>query len=232
MSNILLKYMIERYEQKKGNVFHSDPGPVVTISSECGCSGKNLAKILLKEINKTYEKRDISKHWKCISKEILSESARELNLHPSKIKHVFDHKQKSQIDEILAALSDRYYISDKKIRKTIFEVIRSFAYSGNVFIVGRGGVVITRDIPRSLHIKLMAPLEWRVQKIMKKMELSEEKAKEFVLDIDERRADFKNFYAGKTLTDSIFDLIFNYKTTTDQEIAAVVLGIMHNRGFF
>ena len=43
--------------------------------------------------------------------------------------------------------------------------IRNIAKTGYVIIVGRGGVAFANDNPASLHIKLTAPVEWRVERI-------------------------------------------------------------------
>ena len=86
--------------------------------------------------------------WKYVTKEIMAESARALEVDPEKIKYVFDYQQKSMLDDILSAQFNKYYKSERKIRNTIGKVIRNMAQEGHVIIVGRGGVAITHDIPK------------------------------------------------------------------------------------
>ena len=42
--------------------------------------------------------------------------------------------------------------------------VRALAEVGRVIIVGRGGVFITRDLPGGIHVRLVAPREWRVRR--------------------------------------------------------------------
>src|SRR5512133_2244591 len=152
MKTNLVTYLTHRYykdDQKK-----TEPGPVITISREYGCPGKQIAEKLCNALTDKLKSRGEKSEWRWVSKEILTEAANELQVNPEEIKYVFDYEQKGILDDILKAQGQRYYKNDRKIRNTIGNVIRSFGIQGNVIIVGRAGVVLTKDIPRSLHISL------------------------------------------------------------------------------
>ena len=102
------------------------------------------------DLTRRYAAKGIKREWKWLNKQILEESAKALNVSPSKIKYIFQSQRKTMLDEIVGALSTRYYKSDKKMRNTIIEVIRSIAKKGDVIIVGRGGVAFSDDNPDSL----------------------------------------------------------------------------------
>jgi cytidylate kinase len=218
----LLKYMSERMQSGSENF--QEAGPVITISRLYGCPAKKVAKQLSELlIDKmiAYGKKEVE--WKYVTKEIMSESARELQMAPKQIKYVFDYEQKSVIDDILSAQSSKYYKSDRKIRNTIARVIRNMAIEGRMIIVGRGGVAITHDIPRSLHINLEAPMEWRVIRIAEKYALSFEQAEKVVIDIDKKRKHFREYFEGKNTDYTWFDLTFNCMTLSVEEIVKIVL---------
>ena len=158
-----------------------------------------------------------------ICKEILEESAKELELHPSQIEYVFKYEKRSAIDEILGALSSKYYKSDRKIRNTIKKVIYTIGMEGNSVILGRCGAVITKDLPHSLHVRLIAPLDWRTEVIKKRFNLTEKKAQEYILDIDKKRAQLRNSLAGKEVDDTFYDLIFNAKRFEFDEMVEVIM---------
>lgn len=218
----LLKYMSERMQN--GSEDFQEAGPVITISRLYGCPAKKVAKLLSEQLLDkmiAHGKKDVE--WKYVTKEIMSESARELQMAPKQIKYVFDYEQKSIIDDILSAQSKKYYKSDRKIRNTIARVIRNMAIEGRMIIVGRGGVAITRDIPRSLHINLEAPMEWRVIRIAEKFALSFEQAEKVVIDIDKKRKQFREYFEGKNTDYTWFDLTFNCMTLSVEEIVKIVL---------
>ncbi|MFP4620564.1 MAG: AAA family ATPase [Bacteroidales bacterium] len=221
--NILQQYLEERYRDKKQDKDFGEPGPLITISREFGCSGKFLADKLNQRLNQE-KKGDHNKgNWRVVSKEILEESSKELELHPSQIEYVFKYEKKSAIDEILGALSSKYYKSDRRIRNTIKKVIHTIGMEGNSVILGRCGAVITKDLPRSLHVRLIAPFDWRVEVIKKRFNLSEKKAREYTFEVDKKRAELRNSLAGKEVDDTYYDLIFNTKKFEFDEMVEIIL---------
>jgi len=105
-------------------------------------------------------------------------------------------------------------------------VIRDFAERGNAIIVGRGGVSITRNIPRSLHIKIQAPLEWRINDVCNRQMISMAEAKKKIEHIDSHRAMIREFFEGKKVDDSVFDVTFNYMTMQEEDIISAIIRIM------
>ncbi|MCG8309644.1 MAG: cytidylate kinase-like family protein [Cytophagales bacterium] len=231
MSNILLTYMKNRfnYESSISKKKKSKTGPVVTISRDYGCPAKRLAGILSSELNRIELENYSQNRWQWISKEILDESAKELNLKPALIREVANKEQDGIVDDIVKSLSHKDYPGDIKIKKTIGEVIRSFAEHGRVIIVGRGGVSITRDIPNSLHVKIQAPLEWRINDVSKKQMISLSEARKKIHHADSQRAMIRDFFEGKKVDDSAFDVVFNYFSLDEEDIIAAILKLMESR---
>lgn len=223
----LTKYLSERVEEDYLKKTHE--GPVITFSRECGCPAKIIACKLSEELtNKAVLKgKDI--RWKYVTKEIMAESAKMLQVDPEKIKYVFAYEHKGLLDDVLAAQSNKYYKSDKKIRNTIAKVIRNMAYEGNVIIVGRGGVAITHDIPDSLHIMLEAPLEWRAARISENYNTSIQEAKRSAIDIDRKRKEFREYFEGKGSDYTRFDVTFNCMTLSIEEIVKIACKIAEIR---
>ena len=158
----LSKYLTQRYTESLKKLDYE--GPVITISRESACPAKKVAARLVTQLNSIKSPGAKKIPWRWIDKEILSESARELDLDPKEIEYIFKFEKKNFFDDILSSQSRKYYKSDRAIRKTVAGVIRNIASEGNVIIIGRAGVAITREMERSLHIMLEAPLNWRVER--------------------------------------------------------------------
>jgi cytidylate kinase len=205
------------------------PGPVVTISRDYGCPAKRLAGMLTSAINRVELENYSKNRWAWIGKEILDESAKELNLKPNMVKDVTNKEMTGVVNDIVMSLSHRYYPGDQKIKKTIGMVIRGFAEHGHVIIVGRGGVSITRDIPHSLHIKLQAPLEWRVNDVSKRQMISLKDARKKIQEEDHQRLQIREFFEGKKVDDSAFDVIFNYSSVDEDVIVSTIMHMMEMR---
>ncbi|MHC1704102.1 MAG: AAA family ATPase [Tenuifilaceae bacterium] len=225
----IVKYLIERHKD-----LHKpcpEPGPVVTISREMGCAGTLVAVRLVEELNKRYTFKD-GELWRWVGKEeIQAAAAHALNLAPEDIDYVLEAKKKTMMDDILQSFSKKYYKSDRVIRKTVKDVIRTFACNGRAVILGRGGVAITRDIPRSLHINLEAPLEWRTLRISEKMDLDIKAAESYILEIDRQREEFRDYFGGVNTDYTRFDISFNSMTLTISEIVDITIKTMELRKF-
>lgn len=226
----LLKYMTDRYGQKEAQ--KTEVGPVITISREYGCPAKKVATGLAKILTDKMLVKGIDIQWKWVSKEILFESAKELELAPTNIKYVFNYEQKSLLDDILASHSYKYYKSDRKIRNTIAKVIRSIGKEGHSIIVGRGGVAITRDIPKSLHVNLEAPLEWRMIRASEKHSISLEEARKMAIDVDKKRRQFREYFEGKNTDYTRFDMCFNCMTLSVDEIIQTIAKVVELRNLY
>jgi cytidylate kinase len=212
-------------DRKSVKELQKDYGPVVTISRAYGCPGKIVAQDLAFNLNKRLVGTH-AKHWKWISKEILDESARELKINKYTIREAVHANKKGVMDDLIISLANKFYPSDTKVKKTLAEVIRGFAQEGNVIIVGRAGVSLTRSIKNSLHIRLQAPVEWRVKIVSERQNMSIDEARRKLLEIDYKRNHLREYYEGMKPDDSIFDIIFNYQTMNEEEILESIVKVM------
>ena len=129
MNDTLMVYLNKRLHQSdlKYSGRNSEPGPVICISREVGCGAVNLAGLLAAEL----DKRGIFKKWRVLSKEILQESARELDMDPNKLNSYLKEGERGVFDDILTAFNEKRFKSDRKINKTLIDLISSFANDGH-----------------------------------------------------------------------------------------------------
>lgn len=222
--NVFEKYFSEILREDKVELVET--GPYVSISRDFGCMANPIALRLSRELTRLSKESGKGKEWKWFNKVILEESAKALDLSPSKIKYIFRSHKKSMIDEIVGAMATKYYKSDKKIRRTIIDVIRLIVKTGYVIIVGRGGVAFANDNPQSLHIKITAPFEWRVEMIRKNYNKTEEDAHKYLLEVDNERKYLIDSFMGFGTDHSIFDVVFNRKTITEDEILNTIISLL------
>lgn len=226
--NILIQYMQRRLGDEEKRKHYSSTQrtgkPFLTISRQYGCPSRVIATELQRELNQITGR---GKEWNIVNKEIIQNSAHELNINPDKLRYVFEAEQKSVIDEVIAAMSTRYYKSDRKIRKTIREVIENLASIGHAIIIGRGGVAITNDFPNSLHVRFFATQNWRLQGIMKRHDFRTEKeAFNHMRYVDKKRIDMINHFSGGEFDFNKFDLQINCEKFSPEEIAQLIVSTM------
>jgi cytidylate kinase len=245
MENRLFEYMNKRIG---GNFIPSniikEAGPVITISRQTGCGARGIAWEICEELNKPLPSVETDGNrgktdgnawktegkWKYISREILQESAEQLNLDPEALKNVIDDKNRGMMDQIVGALSTHSHKSDQKIMKTVQDVIRQFAYNGKVIIIGRGGASICHDIKHSLHIRLVAPQDWRIAEIARRLDFSKAYAAEYVKKRDEERELLVTKLLGKKPDSSAYDVELNRSRFTEKELADIIINIAEAKG--
>lgn len=220
MDNALMQYLNKRLYQHEHKFVASDtkPGPVICISREVGCGGLNLARLLATEL----DKQSHFKKWNVLSKEILTESARELDMDRNKLRTIMKEGDRGLFDDILTAFNEKRFKSDRKITKTLIELIKSFAYDGHCIIVGRAGHIISHDIERSLLVKLTAPLEWRIKQIMEKNNLKMREAFEFIEKTEKERDNFRKRISGDHAPSEEFDIVLNLARINPDEIISII----------
>ncbi len=222
MSTDLITYFSERYYHNVKTP--SATGPFLTISRETGCGATELARNLVREFRKN------GVHWHFVNKEVLEQSAKQLQLDQQKLVHKLEIEHQSQLDEIVWAFGERYYKSEKKIRETISQVIRHYASMGKIIIVGRAGVAILHEMKKGLHIRLEAPVEWRIQSLVKRKLTSENSARLFIKDTDKKRNLMLEQFSGKPLSEIYFDLRFNTATFSEKQMIEMIIKAMEQKG--
>ena len=254
MENRLFEYMNRRIG---GNFIpmntKKEAGPVITISRQTGCGARGIAWLICDELNKRNPsvktdgngvktdgngvktdgngvKTDGNGKWKYINREILQESAEQLNLDPKAVEHVIMDKDRGIMDQIVGALSTHSHKSDQKILKTVQDVIRQFGNNGNVVIIGRGGASICSDIRLSLHVRLVATEQWRIAEIARRLDFSKAYATEYVHKRDMERELLVAKLNGKKHDSITYDVQINCNCFTEKQIADSILQIASIKG--
>lgn len=89
-------------------------------------------------------------------------------------------------------------------------VILNIAKEGNVLIIGRGSQVLLKDNPEALHIKVIAPLPRRVEKLMRTEGITQREATQRILASDQARAEYlRRYYGVNWLDPQLYDLVIN-----------------------
>jgi cytidylate kinase len=97
------------------------------------------------------------------------------------------------------------------IESTIYE----YAATDRAVILGRGSVFLLHDIQHVLKVRLFAPLDVRIERVMVKNNVDRKTAKEILEKTDKSRSGYVHAIYEKQLTDvENYDLIFNTGSQT------------------
>jgi cytidylate kinase len=161
-------------------------------------------------------------NWQIISKEIIEDVADELKTSSVKVEHVMSQKPERGIEGLFAGMGTSYGPSTTKIVKEVNEMLWLYANKGHTIIIGRGGAFVAKAIKNSLHIRLDAPLKWRIKNISLKDGINENEAKEKVVDMDNKRAAWIERLAGSKADKLVYDIIINKSSFDEDRIVNMI----------
>lgn len=185
--------------------------PFITVSREPGSGGKLIAERLAKHLNyKFYDKEMITR----ISKNKEQEEEYE---------NLYDEKEFNVINEFLTRVVLPNLITQDKFVEELTKKVVKLTLKGKCVILGRGANFFT-DHNFGFHVRVTAPLDYRIEKTVKYEHLNLEKAKERVKQVSKERRNFVEKYFTNAIDNSEhYDLILNRAHYTLEDAVAIII---------
>jgi cytidylate kinase len=200
--------------------------PFVTISRESGAGGVTLAANLAEYLN---EVDPADTPWSVWDRELAQRVAQESNISQTLVETLED-KSQNWLSELLGGFNP----SDSPESASEFRVfwktsatIRAIAQVGRAIIVGRGGAFVTSRMPQGIHIRLVAPIDYRIKNYAYIFGMSLVDAEKKVKELDHnRQAFYKRYWPNRPLTPQAFTATFNTAVIGEKELARSVAALM------
>lgn len=94
--------------------------------------------------------------------------------------------------------------------EAVRSVVLELANKGNVVMIGRAGQRILKGYPGALHVRLIAPVELRIQRIARQQGIPIEAARAQIDASDQHRRQYlKRYYQVDWEDTSLYDLVIN-----------------------
>jgi cytidylate kinase len=117
----------------------------------------------------------------------------------------------------------------KAYQAAVRSVMIELAGEGQVIIIGRAGQVILGDWPDVLHIKVMAPIELRAERVAHTQKISMDAARLQVETSDaSRRSYLRRYYHVRWDNPELYDLIVNTARLEPDQAACLVCQAMEH----
>ncbi len=181
-------------------------GVCITISRESGAGADRVSQYLLN----FFEKRHIanSPHWTVFDRNLIDKVLEDHNL-PLRLSEVLQEKKVSVVSSMMNEWLSGEPSTWNLIHKTT-QTILQIGKKGNSIIIGRGGNIITRKLPNGFHVRLVAPLEKRINHIKELYNFNSDEAADFIKKEDFSRRRYLMSTFGKNIEDTLYyDLIVN-----------------------
>jgi len=162
---------------------------VITISRELGSQGDQIAELLCERLG-----------YCRVDKSLLMQIAEEAGINVeavlalekgfTKRARLVSGEMTSLYRKQRSAFEKQGAIDDLTYADVLRNTLEDYAKQGEALIVGRGGQMILRDWPNTLHVRLFAPEEIRVQRIADREGVSQPRAAQLVKQSDEQKRQY------------------------------------------
>ena len=185
----------------------------ITITREYGAGGGEVAKRLAEVLG-----------WQVLDRELLHRAA--------EVEHVPDADWE-RLDEKAVTMADRFRLHPphQKYLHGLTEVARQAAGGGNVILVGRGARHLLGEMPDVFHLRLVAPRQWRAERMARLERWSMDEANARCVETDRTRGLFIRYFFGDVaLQPAQYDLVVNTGRVPLEDVTNVIAAVV--RGAF
>lgn len=221
----LVERQIRLWEAKQQAIREQSPeeatppllGPYLTISRDFGCEGLRVAQKVGERLG-----------WTVYDREIVEYMAGEAHVRERAIQS-FDERMQGQIEHWVLSLIDQEAFGHDLYLKYLLQVLMIIAQHGEAVIVGRGANFVL-PAERGLRVKIVAPLEQRVQTVAQRENLDPAAARKLVIRTDSQRVAFIRYHFHRDTHDPLaYDLVINLAELSEEAAAGVILQALEKK---
>ena len=185
---------------------------VVTISRGSYSGGKMLAEALAQKLG-----------YRCIDRDLIVQKAAASGISADELKTALDKPP-----SFLGYSRHAAYVYLAVIQSALTEEIRS----GNAIYHGLAGHLLLRDATHVLRTRVVAPLEFRINMVQRRLELSRKDAISYIQKMDEERRKWTHSLYGVDWADpSLYDLVINLDRLSIEQAAEVICSALKQESF-
>jgi len=185
--------------------------PVITVSKEPGAGGNILAQKIAERLDLDIFNRDIIKG--------IAESAKI----STSVIETLEKKRLSGVEDFISSLVNKHYLYPGLYLEYLMKVVCPIAEHGRAVIVGRGANFILPPEKR-FSVRMVAPLDVRIQNIARRFGVSTEEAKRRVIRRESRRSAFIRQSFNADISNPInYDLTINTGNMSIEAAVEVVI---------
>lgn len=179
---------------------------IISISREHGTNGKEIGKLVAKELNiPFYDKEEIKDY--ALKNNIINSN----------------YSNEELYEHFLSLDASKEAIINQS------KVIKNIANSGNAVIIGRAADYILKENKNLIKIFIYAPMDYKIKNIMKNYGDNEKQAKSHILNSNKLRSNYYSVISNKTWGDkNNYDLCIDSKIR-NENVVKIICDYVKNR---
>ncbi len=177
---------------------------IVAISMELGSEARQIGKRVAGALD-----------YRLIEREVLLQAAE---------KYAVREETLVQVDERRLSFWEKFDEDKRRYRIFIESALLALARDGRVVIVGRGSPLLLREVDHALKLRIVAPLEVRVERIMGREGLDHRSAMQRVKAHDREQAARSEYFFGLDWArPDLYDLVVNTGRGSLEAAAEIII---------
>ena len=201
---------------------------VITINRELGSGGRTVGRLLSEKLGVPF-----------YDKAVIKALQEKYNLTTAEIERLKGRKHSwwADVERILkidSGIGMNYYLPQKgdepdllttdEMFKTETEILKSIAEEKSCVVAGRSGFHVFRDHPNHLSILIQASMDYRVERVARKQNMTEDEARKTIERVDKMRENYVKKYTGTSRYDTRnYQLVISADGKTEEEIADIIM---------
>ena len=201
---------------------------VITINRELGSGGRTIGRLLAEKLGVPF-----------YDKAVVKALQEKYNLTVEEIERLKGRKHSwwADVERILkvdAGMSSNYYLPQKgdapdlvttnEMFKTETLLLQDLAAEKSCVVAGRSGFHVFRDHPNHLNILIQASMNYRVERVARKQNMTEDEARKTIERVDKMRENYVKKYTGTSRYDTRnYQLVISADGKTEEEIADIIM---------
>lgn len=177
---------------------------IITISRQIGSLGDQVAAITAETLN-----------YRLVGRELINLAARHAGAPEMAL---------AEIDELGLLGIRPTPKANQAYRLAVEQYIRELALIGDFVLVGRAGQVILHENPAAFHVRIVAPLHVRIQRITQRFSIDTRCAAAQVDAVDRHRKHYlRRYYRQELDNPDLYHLIVNTATMDAERASRIIL---------
>ncbi len=186
---------------------------IVTISHEMGSGGPEIGRALAERLRYRY-----------VDQDMISQAARQYGVREEKL---------APLDETRPSLFERFDAATRQYITVLQSALLDVAERDDAVIMGRGGQYLLRGIAHVLRVRVIAPFDLRVKRVVKEMAgkigetVDVRTAAETVRRTDQQKAGrMRYLYDADWADPTLYDLVLNTEKLSIEAAVEVIVGLL------
>lgn len=198
---------------------------VITINREMGSGGRTVGRKLAEKLNVEFcDKaliRALTEKYNLSTEEVERLKGRSHSWWRDLLNRLSEGQGMMPTGQIPAKLD---IPTTEEIFKVETEILKGLAETTSCVITGRSGFFVFRNEPNHLSILVQASMPHRIERVMRKQNMTEEEAIKTIEKVDKMRENYVQKYTNSSRYDTRnYDLVISADGKTEDEIVNLIL---------